>query len=252
MKRLLGIGLLSAVIALTCSFGFSAPSYARTVVATPQSPALEIQSTQVQYLSDLDLLVFEQQVSGPVGSALPDPAGQLDGAPVLGYVFPTTLSSEEVGFGEVEGIVALAATSHPDFDDTPLWDEDNDADYNNDGIVWHAHWVVLTGDERVPGGLSVAEFSPDDDAVVMPPTNPGMSMYLDSPGFSVVSEQNTLRILVPAQRVDHNTDFNFDAVTAYMEVNTSYQNRPLLGVYEVYSVGSGDLSLPYGVESRSE
>lgn len=252
MKHWLGMGLLSAGIVLVYSFGFSTPSYGKVVVATPQSPALEIQSTQVQYLSDLDLLVFEQQVSGTVGSALPETAGQLDGAPVLGYVFPTTLSSEDIGFGEVEGIVALAATSHPDFDDTPLWDEDNDVDYANDGIIWHAHWVLLTGDERVPGGLSVAEFLPDDDGVVMPPTNPGMAMYLDSPGFSVVSEQNTLRVVVPAQRVNHNTDFNFDAVTAYMEVNTSDQDRPMLGVYEVYSVGSGDLSLPYEVESRSE
>ena len=75
-----------------------------------------------------------------------------------------------------------------------------------------------------------------------------MAIYLDSPGFSVVSDQNMLRVLVPAQRVNHNIDFNFDAVTAYMEVNTSDQNRPMLGVYEVYSVGSGDLSLPYGVQ----
>lgn len=252
MKHWIGMGLLSAAMVFVCSFGFSAPSYGKAVVATPQLPALEIQSTQVQYLSDLDLLVFEQQVSASVGSALPEPAGQLDGAPVLGYVFPTTLSSADVGFGEVEGIVALAATSHPDFDDTPLWDEDSDANYANDGIIWHAHWVVLAGDERVPGGLSVVEFSPDDDGVVMPPTNPGMAMYLDSPGFSVVLEQNTLRVLVPAQRVDHNTDFNFDAVTAYMEVNTSDRDRPMLGVYEVYSIGSGDLSLPYEIENRSE
>jgi len=36
-------------------------------------------------------------------------------------------------------------------------------------------------------------------------------------------------------------------VTAYMEVNTSDDARPMLGVYEVYDVLSGDLSLPYGV-----
>lgn len=219
------------------------------MVALPSSSALEIQSTQVQYMQDLDLLVFEQQLAGTAGATLPQPAGQLDGAPVLGYVFPTTLSPEDVGFGGTEGIVALAITSHPDFDDTPLWDEDNDADYANDGVIWHSHWVVLTADERVPGGLSVAAFDPGDEAaVVMPPTNPGMAIYLDSPGFSVVSDQNTLRVLVPAQRVNHNIDFNFDAVTAYMEVNTSDQNRPMLGVYEVYSVRSGDLSLPYGVQ----
>ncbi|PSN18879.1 hypothetical protein C7271_10185 [filamentous cyanobacterium CCP5] len=245
------IGLLSAGVVLAGSFGFANASYGEVVVAPPSSAALEIQSTQVHYIDDLDLLVFEQQLAGDVGATLPQPAGQLDGAPVLGYVFPTTLRPEDVGFGGTEGIVALAITAHPDFDDTPLWDENNDADYANDGVVWHAHWVVLTPDERVPGGLSVAAFEPGDGTVVMPPTNPGMAIYLDSPGFAVVADQNTLRVLVPAQRVNQNLTFNFDAVTAYMEVNTSDQSRPMLGVYEVYSVGSGDLSLPYGVQRRS-
>jgi hypothetical protein len=250
MRRL--VGLLIAGAVLVGSIGFAGSADGRSVVAVPPSPALEIRSTQVQYVEDLDLLVFEQQLAEPVGSTLPQPAGQVDGAPVLGYVFPTTLSPADVGFGGVEGILALAVTSHPDFDDTPLWDEDNDTDYANDGVIWHSHWVVLTADERVPGGLSVAEFEAGDEAVIMPPTNPGMAIYLDSPGFSVVSDQNTLRVLVPAQRVNHNTDFNFDAVTAYMEVNTSDRSRPTLGVYEVYSVGSGDLSLPYEVERSSD
>lgn len=245
MRRI--VGLLGAGVVFAGSFGFANSSYGEAVVALPSSSALEIQSTQVRYIQDLDLLVFEQQLAGTVGSTLPQPVGQLDGAPVLGYVFPTTLSPEDVGFVGTEGIVALAITSHPDFDDTPLWDEDNDTDYANDGIIWHSHWVVLTTDDRVAGGLSVAAFDPSNEAAVKPPTNPGMAIYLDSPGFSVVSDQNTLRVLVPAQRVNHNIDFDFDAVTAYMEVNTSDQNRPMLGVYEVYSVGSGDLSLPYEV-----
>ena len=67
-------------------------------------------------------------------------------------------------------------------------------------------------------------------------------MYMDSPGFSIISQKNTLKVLVPAQRVNRNTEFNFDGVTAYMEVNTSDKNRPLLGVDRVYSVRSGDLS----------
>lgn len=242
------VGLLGAGVVFWGSLGLADPSRGETVTALPSSSALEIQSTQIQYIQDLDLLVFEQQLAGTVGATLPKPAGQLDGAPVLGYVFPTTLSPEDVGFGGTEGIVALAITSHPDFDDTPLWDENNDTDYANDGVIWHSHWVVLTADERVPGGLAAAAFDPEDEAVVMPPTNPGMTIYLDSPGFSVVSDQNTLRVLVPAQRVNHTIDFNFDAVTAYMEVNTSDPNRPMLGVYEVYSVGSGDLSLPYEVQ----
>ena len=214
------------------------------------SPDLELLNTKVSYVSDLDLLVFEQEVKGTIGNTLPNAVGQLDTAPVLGYVFPTTLKPEDVGFNATEGIVALAVTSHPDFDDTPLWDENNDANYVNDGQIFHTHWVVLVSDQRVAGGLSVKEFKKEDSTVVLPPTNPGMSMYMDSPGFSVVAQTDTLKVLVPAQRVSNNIGFNFDGVVAYMEVNTSDENRPLLGVYQVYSVRSSNLSLPYSVDRR--
>ena len=86
--------------------------------------------------------------------------------------------------------------------------------------------------------------------VVFPPTNPGINMYLDFPGFLVISQQNTFKVLVPASRVNNNLDFKFEGVTAYMKVNTSDENRPLLGVYQVYSILSGDLSLPYTVRQR--
>jgi hypothetical protein len=35
--------------------------------------------------------------------------------------------------------VAAGPTSHPDFDDTPLSDENGDGDPANDGDVWHGH-----------------------------------------------------------------------------------------------------------------
>ena len=245
--RLVTLALFLASVT-TSQVALSEPvNSVNSVAATPD---LELTHAQVSYLSDLDLLVFEQQVKGTMGKTLPTAAGQMDTAPVLGYVFPTTLKPEDVGFNSTEGIVALAVTSHPDFDDTPLWDEDNDNDYGNDGVIFHTHWVVLTQDERVTGGLSVKEFKKEDKSVILPPTNPGMPMYMDSPGFSVVDQDNTLKVLVPAQRVNCNTEFNFDGVTAYMEVNTSDENRPLLGVYQVYSVSSGDLSLPYTIQQR--
>lgn len=256
MRHILGLfcsGIVLVSVLGLLGIGVTSGAHAESLLevrAIASSPALNIQSTQVQYLKELDLLVFEQQLNGVVGSTLPQSVGQLDGAPVLGYVFPTTLSPEDVGFSTTEGILALAATSHPDFDDTPLWDENNDRDYANDGVIWHTHWVVLSPDERVSGNLSVLEFDPNDNQVVLPPTNPGMPMYMDSPGFSVVAEGDTLRVLVPAQRVNNRTDFKVDGVTAYMEVNTSDVERPLLGVYRVYSIGSGDLSLPYAVQYR--
>ncbi len=213
----------------------------------PATPDLKLTSATVEYLQELDLLVFEQQVEGTAGGTVPEAAGALDGAPVLGHVFPTTLEPSHVGFRADEGIVALAITSHPDFDDTPLWDENNDGDYGNDGVRFHTHWVLLGPDDRVPGGLAVMEIRPERAATVLPPSNPGLPMYMDSPGFSVLREGRSIRVLVPAQRVAHHVDFQFDGVTAYMEVNTSDTARPMLGVYEVYSVLSGDLSLPYTV-----
>ena len=212
------------------------------------SESLKITTTKVSYNEDLEQLIFSITVAGEAGSALPEKAGQLDGAPVLGYVFPTNLKATDVGFSETDGIVALALTSHPDFDDTPLWDENANAIYNDDGIVWHPHWVVLVEDTRVSGGLAVKQFTEEDTSVKLPPTNPGMPMYMDSPGFPVITKRNTIKVVVPMYRLKHRTDFKFDAVTAYMQVNTSKSDMPMLGVYAVYSIASTDLSLPYTVE----
>lgn len=240
---------LASVLALT----LLVPAVAAGQVATPKSkpvvagPNLELTAARVTYQADLDLLVFEQTVAGTAGGSLPTAAGKLDGAPVLGYVFPTTLKSEDVGFSPTDGIVALAATSHPDFDDSPYFDENSDGIYDNDGLTWHTHWVVLVKDDRVPGGLAVKEFAATDATVKLPATTPKMPMFMDSPGHSVVGRGNTLRVLVPAQRVHGKTDFRFDAVTAYMEVSTDGK-APMLGVYQVYSVLSKDLSLPFRVQ----
>ena len=208
----------------------------------------DLVSTKAIYHPELEQLEMTIEVAGMAGSTIPSPIGQLDGAPVLGYVFPTTLKSNDVGFGNAEGIVAMALTSHPDFDDTPLWDENNDRDYTNDGALWHPHWVLLTDDERVDGGLSVKEFELGDTDVDLPPTNPGMPMYMDSPGYQVITRDNEITVVIPIAFINNNIDFNFDAVAARMQVNTSKSDLPLLGVYEIYEVLSEDLSLPYQVE----
>ncbi len=217
-----------------------------------KSSDFKIVSAQVTHHEDLKITVWEIAVRGIAGATTPVPKGQLDGAPVLGYVFPTTLKSTDVGFGETEGIVALALTSHPDFDDTPLWDENADRIFNNDGVIWHPHWVVLQGDDRVAGGLSVKQFDLENENVILPKTNPGMPMYMDSPGFQVVTSANTIKVIVPDYRMNNRIDFSFDAVTAYMQVNTSDSALPMLGVYQVFSVKSGDLSLPFQVTNKAE
>lgn len=208
----------------------------------------KIHEVSVKHEPDLGIVVWEISVHGTAGNTTPTKAGQLDGAPVLGYVFPTNLNPTDVGFNQTDGIVALALTSHPDFDDTPLWDENNDQVYNNDGVVWHPHWVILHEDKRVAGGLSVKQFKKADKTVVLPPTNPGMPMYMDSPGYPVTTKSNTIKVVVPDYRMNNKTDFNYDGVTAFMQVNTSNENLPMLGVYKLYSVASGDLSLPYKVK----
>lgn len=240
--------VVSGLVAVMLSLTFAAGA-AQTPEASPValSPDLVITEATVSHLTDLDLLVFSQEVEGVAGGTVPEAAGQLDGAPVLAYVFPTTLPPEAVGFKDIEGILALVVTSHPDFDDTPLWDENMDGIYDNDGTVYHTHWVVIGPDERVPGGLAVLEVASNGPAEVLPPTNPGMPIYLDSPGFAVRLNGPTLDVIVPVERVNGMTEFNYDAVTAYLQVNTSNPDLPMLGVYQVYSVLSGDLSLPLAV-----
>lgn len=209
---------------------------------------LTLENGAVRYVEDLDLLVFEFTVEGIAGKTVPKPAGKMDGAPVLGYVFPTTLNSQDVGFSKTEGTLALAVTAHPDFDDSPLWDENNDGTYDNDGVTFHTHWVVLTEDDRVAGKLAVKEFDMSRQ-VTQPKTSPGMHIYMDSPGYSVVLKGNNGKVLVPAQRINYKRDFRYDLVSCYLEVNTSDKNRPMLGVYQVYGVLSGNLSLPYRVKA---
>lgn len=207
-----------------------------------------INAVSVAHKPDLGITIWKIDVKGMAGNTTPVEAGQLDGAPVLGYVFPTSLHATDVGFSQTEGIVALALTSHPDFDDTPLWDENSDQIFDNDGVVWHPHWVILHEDKRVAGGLAVKQFKKADETVVLPPTNPGMPMYMDSPGYAVTTKSNKITVVVPDYRINNRTDFNYDGVTAFMKVNTSKEHLPMLGVYEVFSIASGDLSMPYSVK----
>jgi len=241
-RRWQATGLVSGILALTVA----------SILACEQcvkydTPDLVIKSTQAKYHAASDSIVMEIETGGTAGRTEPEPAGKLNGAPVLGYVFPTTLKSTDVGFGATEGIVALALTSHPDFDDSPIWDENGDGVYDNDGRVWHPHWVVLTKDERVAGGLAVKEFTKDAPKPKLPPTAPPMPMFMDSPGYTVKAEGSRIRVVIPAARINRQLDFKFDAVTCYMQVNTSDMMMPMLGVMKVYGVASGKLTLPYTI-----
>lgn len=238
------------VLALIMTFGLATLSYSQEKI-TYNNNDFQITKAKVTHLENLGVSVWEIKVKGEAGKTTPVPNGGLDGAPVLGYVFPTTLKPTDVGFSNTEGILAMALTSHPDFDDTPLWDEDMNGDPTNigDGVYWHPHWVVLHEDKRVPGGLAVKQFKKVDN-VKLPTTNPGMPMFMDSPGFPVTTKGKSIKVVIPDYRMNNKKSFNYDGVAAYMIVNTSNKNKPMLGVYEVYSVASGDLSLPYTVKNK--
>lgn len=159
------------------------------------------------------------------------------------YVWPTSLEPASVGFEGGKGILALAATSHPDFDDTPLFDEDGDGDVGNDGAKWHSHWVVLTPNDACgPGDLSVQDI-PDGANPKMPATWPGLPLYIDSPGFSPVLDEQEITINVSFSDASVVDGLKYDGVTSALRVNQSI-HAPLLCVVDVFDIASGDLSLP--------
>ncbi|WP_431494948.1 hypothetical protein [Pseudomonas brassicacearum] len=190
-----------------------------------------------------DNIVFQQVVSGTAGANTPKASGKFAGADVYSYVWPTSLGSETVGFEPKSGILALALTSHPDFDDTPQLDENKDGKKDNDGGLWHSHWVVLTKEASCgPSGLKVRDI-PKDVKPKMPATWPGVPLYIDSPGYGLNVSKHTVSIQVPLAAIGFPETFNYDGVTAGLKVNADLHD-PLLCVSSVWDVASGDLSLP--------
>lgn len=182
-------------------------------------------------------------VSGKAGASKPSKTGKLAGSTVFSYVWPTTMDPSVVGFEPKAGILAFAVTAHPDFDDTPLFDENGDGDLQNDGDLWHSHWVVLTQDDACgKGALKVVDI-PKGAKPALPKTWPGLPILIDSPGWSPSFKNETVEVRVPFDNIGHVTAAGFDGVTSALRVNASVHN-PLLCVVDVFKVASGDLSLP--------
>ncbi|WP_249025144.1 hypothetical protein [Citrobacter braakii] len=140
-------------------------------------------------------------------------------------------------------ILALAVTSHPDLDDTPLYDENGDGNRNNDGDLWHTHWVVLKPNEVCgPGALAVVDI-PEGQKPRLPKTWPGLPVLLDSPGWNPTLTGETVEVKVPFDNIGVVTASQFDGVTAGLRVNASV-HAPLLCVEDVFKVASGKLTLP--------
>ena len=230
-------------IATTCAAGAAAAHSIKSETAPKKTPAFDI--TSAEATTDGRLTTFMMELAGVAGSVKPVPIGQLAGAKVEAYVWPTDLDPSTVDFDQGSGILALAITAHPDFDDTPLYDENADGDPANDGADWHSHWVVLVEDNDCGAGLKVRDVSPGVD--LLPATAPYLPIALDSPGMSPVLDGRKAKITVPVGEAESAA---FDAVTAELQVNVNVE-IPLLCVTGVHDVASGDLSMP-GVIMREE
>ena len=219
-------------------------------IHTPHSkstrPAFDVVHTRIK--TEGNTAVFHIAVSGKAGASRPARTGKLAGSQVFSYVWPTTLDPAAVGFEAKSGILAFAVTAHPDFDDTPLFDENGDGNPHNDGNLWHSHWVVLQPDAACgKDALKVVDI-PKDAKPRLPKTWPGLPILIDSPGYSPVFKGGTLEVRVPFDDVAQIGNATFDGVTAALRVNESVHS-PLLCVAQVFKVGSGNLALPGKVES---
>ncbi len=193
--------------------------------------------------SEGNVATFHMSVSGKAGESKPAATGKLAGSHVFSYVWPTSLDSYSVGFEKGAGILALAVTAHPDFDDTPLYDENGDNNTANDGNVWHSHWVVLKpNDQCGKGALGVVDI-PKGTKPRLPKTWPGLPLLLDSPGWSPTFNDDTVKVRIPFNDIGSVNKMSFDGVTAGLRVNQSV-HAPLLCVVDVNDVASGNLSLP--------
>ena len=198
---------------------------------------------QTKITTEGNIATFHIDVSGRAGDSKPAKTGKLAGSRVFSYVWPTTLDPYLVGFEHDSGILAFAVTAHPDFDDTPLFDENGDGNPDNDGNLWHSHWVVLQRDDACGrNALKVVDI-PAGSKPRLPKTWPGLPILIDSPGWSPAFKGGTLEVRVPFDDIGAVDTARFDGVTAALRVNASVHS-PLLCVANVFKVASGDLSLP--------
>lgn len=238
---------LAIIVDFTANTVFAHPDE-HLVAPSNDNVAASFDLVHAKVVKKDNYLTFQTAVRDSIGSEKPQATGRLAGAEVYSYVWPTTLNSSAIGFESDKGIVALAVTSHPDFDDTPKYDENGDGDLTNDGANWHSHWVVLVEDATCKGGLKVRDI-PKGATPKVPVTWPELPIYIDSPDYAPQFTSRELRVEVPTSDIGLNDNFSFDAVTAVLQVNQNI-HAPLLCVTGVYDIASGDLSLPGKVSNR--
>jgi hypothetical protein len=210
-------------------------SFAHPVKAQPTEAvhaAFDIIETTI--VTRGDKAIFRTRVRGDAGSEKPVATGKFEGSEVYAYVWPTSLNSGEIGFDKDQGIVALAVTFHPDFDDAAYGGKNRE--------VWHPHWVVLAADKACGGGLKVIDI-PEGAKPRVPKTWPGVPLLIDSPDYPTTLKGDAVDVEIPLSLISGISGARFDGVTAGLKVNGNL-HAPLLCVSNVFKVASGDLSLP--------
>lgn len=205
-------------------------------IKTPADPAVNasFDIIETRIATDEGRAVFRTRVRGDAGEVTPRATGKFEGSEVYAYVWPTSMNSYEVGFERDQGIVALAVTFHPDFDDAAYGGKNRDR--------WHPHWVVLSEDKACPGSLKVVDI-PAGAKPRLPETWPGAPLLIDSPEYKTELTGQTVEVHVPLETFGAIATASFDGVTAGLRVNANL-HTPLLCVTDVHKVASGTLSLP--------
>ncbi|MGF6175140.1 hypothetical protein [Ensifer sp. 4252] len=181
-----------------------------------------------------DTAIFSTRVRGEAGSEKPVATGNFAGSEVYAYVWPTSLNSSDIGFERDQGIVALAVTFHPDFDDGANGKKNRDA--------WHPHWVVLNEDKACRGGLKVTDI-PEGTKPKLPATWPNVPLLIDSPDYPTRFKSDAVEVSIPLSFLGAIAAASYDGVTAGLKINANL-HAPLLCVDNVFKVASGNLSLP--------
>lgn len=221
-----------AMAALWC---LSASGSAHEITAaSDQAVIASFDIIETRIVTEHGHAIFRTRVRADAGKLTPNSIGKFEGSDVYAYVWPTTLNSWDVGFERDQGIVALAVTFHPDFDDAAYGGKNRDR--------WHPHWVVLNEDKGCPGGLKVKDI-PDGTKPRLPETWPGAPILIDSPEFRTDLSADIVEVRIPLEKIGAITTASFDGVTAGLRVNANL-HAPLLCVTDVFKVASGNLSLP--------
>ncbi len=208
--------ILTGIAALALSTGSTNAADVISQSSVPDKPSFDIQNASIERSGQN--LVFRVNVADKAGADTPNAIGKMQGSTVYSYVWPTSFNPSAIGFSPKTGILAFAVTSHPDFDDTPLFDEDADGDPGNDGRKWHSHWVVLTKtDQCGPSGLKVRDIK-KGETFDMPKTWPNLPIFIDSPGWHPKFTNTSVEVRVPFDKTVKLNGVSFDGVTSALRV----------------------------------